>query len=94
MKTAQEMYDWIEQNAADKGEGTTEDKAKWFVAYEEASTLHECNKIKDWAYMLQDGIEAVTVQGWLDEQHEMAEPGEDLDAQLVDMLRRHFGLVG
>ena len=90
MKTEKEMLSWIRKNAKGKGDGTVKDKARWFVAYATASEMHECCTTKDWAYMFLNGIKPVVVQNWLNERHENAEPDEDMDANIVHMLKRHF----
>ena len=38
------------------GHGTPLEAALWFCAYRDAETNVDCNRTKDWAYLLRDGF--------------------------------------
>ena len=76
---------------------TPEEALRWFCAYREATILHEANMIKDWAYMLLDGIGPMTVeaelqifQGYIEADDRLV---DDWKKWLLKELREHFGII-
>ena len=76
----------------------TESGLIWWSAYHEASELHDCNTIKDWARLILDGMPPCTresalnlvqqlVQSWMeDEDYTLAEAKK----KALDIIREFF----
>ena len=75
---------------------TPEDALRWFCCFRDASLLRECNRVKDWAHMLQDGIKPMSIQGELDSfigfLTDDDELNDDWKEELLPELEAHFGI--
>lgn len=99
---AEQMVTWVEKNVPAQRRDADPLKATcWFIASEEASTIHESYGRKDLAHVILGGEklggpyrDLSDVQGWLDARAELWEDDseEDLDSRLVNDMSGFWDL--
>lgn len=95
-KTSKDIGIWIANNAPVDSNTTIEEAIIWFVSMQEATIWYECNRIKDWAHVICNGLPPVDLEytdSWLNDQYECWEEEEyKADEQIIIQLKNHFGV--